>query len=503
MIEHLGSDTSSFVINGPTKNQTPAPTITQPHRTRSTAGIPEPDQIAPELLTSVIEEEVPLFLPNDDPPPPPVPPDGGVTAVTKDTLEEPAPSAPPSSVTSPRNGTPDEENRGRENTKKLSLKRKASGSLLRSPSFEPAEAADPPPLVPLTKESTASITQWSHSGPVQMVLSTTGASWALQKGPGGASKTSMKGVVSKPPVGPNSALKGMRGILNQFKRDNIGMAKEAESEDEENDEEMIADEVVELEIPAKSDDSSMDVDQARLAPWIPVPAPSPIAVVTAPRLVEVVGTNPQVQAQSSLQEPPDPLDLEMVVPEIDGSTRQTTGECSPINVPSEREVEGAPDDEVVRSFVISTTTVRFDLASVEASWRGAASSRSTSSTSAPDRPTSSLCTVQPSKITSSAGEAEATLSRVVSKDDFERMDVLGQFNRAFVITRLCKTAEGHDDLFIVDQHAADEKYNFERLQTETRIESQKLIKWVLNLSFSLPPVILPFCWPASLLARGC
>ena len=51
----------------PTKNQTPAPTITQPHRTRSTADISEPDQIAPEPLTSVIEEEVPLFLPSDDP----------------------------------------------------------------------------------------------------------------------------------------------------------------------------------------------------------------------------------------------------------------------------------------------------------------------------------------------------------------------------------------------------------------------------------------------------
>ncbi|ETW76829.1 hypothetical protein HETIRDRAFT_442135 [Heterobasidion irregulare TC 32-1] len=33
-----------------------------------------------------------------------------------------------------------------------------------------------------------------------------------------------------------------------------------------------------------------------------------------------------------------------------------------------------------------------------------------------------------------------------------------------------------DDLFIVDQHAADEKYNFETLQQTTRIESQRLFK---------------------------
>jgi DNA mismatch repair protein PMS2 len=33
-----------------------------------------------------------------------------------------------------------------------------------------------------------------------------------------------------------------------------------------------------------------------------------------------------------------------------------------------------------------------------------------------------------------------------------------------------------DDLFIVDQHAADEKYNFEMLQRETKIRSQQLIR---------------------------
>ncbi len=31
------------------------------------------------------------------------------------------------------------------------------------------------------------------------------------------------------------------------------------------------------------------------------------------------------------------------------------------------------------------------------------------------------------------------------------------------------------DLFIVDQHAADEKYNFENLQKTTQIHAQKLL----------------------------
>lgn len=59
------------------------------------------------------------------------------------------------------------------------------------------------------------------------------------------------------------------------------------------------------------------------------------------------------------------------------------------------------------------------------------------------------------------------------------MDVVGQFNKGFIITRL------RGDLFIVDQHASDEKYNFERLQKEARIQSQLLIKYANSLSFTL------------------
>ena len=38
------------------------------------------------------------------------------------------------------------------------------------------------------------------------------------------------------------------------------------------------------------------------------------------------------------------------------------------------------------------------------------------------------------------------------------MTILGQFNLGFIVTKL------GDDLFIIDQHATDEKYNFETLQ---------------------------------------
>ncbi|ELT93291.1 hypothetical protein CAPTEDRAFT_202090, partial [Capitella teleta] len=43
------------------------------------------------------------------------------------------------------------------------------------------------------------------------------------------------------------------------------------------------------------------------------------------------------------------------------------------------------------------------------------------------------------------------------------------FNLGFVIARL------NQDLFIIDQHASDEKYNFEMLQKHTVLSSQRLV----------------------------
>ncbi|XP_050672074.1 mismatch repair endonuclease PMS2 isoform X1 [Leptidea sinapis] len=66
-------------------------------------------------------------------------------------------------------------------------------------------------------------------------------------------------------------------------------------------------------------------------------------------------------------------------------------------------------------------------------------------------------------------KCEEELSREISKDSFKQMEILGQFNLGFIITRL------EDDLFIIDQHATDEIYNFESLQKSTEITSQKLV----------------------------
>ena len=80
--------------------------------------------------------------------------------------------------------------------------------------------------------------------------------------------------------------------------------------------------------------------------------------------------------------------------------------------------------------------------------------------------------------------AENRLSLIVSKEDFARMRIIGQFNLGFIIAvRPAKavpnsqsTSYAKDELFIIDQHASDEKYNFERLQSTTVVQNQRLVK---------------------------
>nr|XP_046234187.1 mismatch repair endonuclease PMS2 isoform X2 [Scatophagus argus] len=65
--------------------------------------------------------------------------------------------------------------------------------------------------------------------------------------------------------------------------------------------------------------------------------------------------------------------------------------------------------------------------------------------------------------------AEDELKKEISKDMFKQMEIIGQFNLGFIIAKL------NSDIFIIDQHATDEKYNFEMLQQHTVLQGQKLI----------------------------
>ncbi|MCJ1431646.1 hypothetical protein MMC27_001001 [Xylographa pallens] len=81
-----------------------------------------------------------------------------------------------------------------------------------------------------------------------------------------------------------------------------------------------------------------------------------------------------------------------------------------------------------------------------------------------------------------AHSPEERLSLTVSKEDFARMRIIGQFNLGFIIalrpshtSPLNSSDISSPELFIIDQHASDEKYNFERLQATTIVQNQRLV----------------------------
>ena len=90
---------------------------------------------------------------------------------------------------------------------------------------------------------------------------------------------------------------------------------------------------------------------------------------------------------------------------------------------------------------------------------------------------SSGTTPQPHPTTEpEASSPEERLSLTVLKEDFAHMDIVGQFNLGFVLAvRPSRSSTISDELFIIDQHASDEKFNFERLQSTTVVHNQRLV----------------------------
>jgi len=150
-------------------------------------------------------------------------------------------------------------------------------------------------------------------------------------------------------------------------------------------------------------------------------------------------------------------------------------------------------DEIQSTSLTGEATLQFDMSRLRSRMVARRARRANNPTSRP----SAFSTLANGAVTKAAGvqnrdadEAEAALARVIRKDDFAKMQVLGQFNKGFIIARLRHEADGKsaasDDLFIVDQHASDEKYNFETLQRTTVIKAQALIRWVPSLCQSNP-----------------
>jgi DNA mismatch repair protein PMS2 len=82
----------------------------------------------------------------------------------------------------------------------------------------------------------------------------------------------------------------------------------------------------------------------------------------------------------------------------------------------------------------------------------------------------------PSSTQLNTEDPEERLSLTVTKQDFNEMQIIGQFNLGFIIAvRPPTSTSPTSDLFIIDQHASDEKYNFERLSATTHLVSQRLV----------------------------
>ncbi|KAL0576188.1 ATP-binding mismatch repair protein [Marasmius crinis-equi] len=184
--------------------------------------------------------------------------------------------------------------------------------------------------------------------------------------------------------------------------------------------------------------------------------------------------------------------------EIDGSLLSSV---MPDMTSSKRKPEYVDRPEVIRTSSTQSSGdihLRFSLSEVTDSWaqlrdKLKLTRKKLKLSSNAHEASSGLAGTGDRSIVESPKAAEATLSRVIEKSDFSEMDVLGQFNLGFIIVR--KRGRGtiginsssdsdgdpahldmQDDLFIVDQHAADEKYNFETLQQTCSIKSQKLFK---------------------------
>ncbi|OBZ74667.1 DNA mismatch repair protein PMS1 [Grifola frondosa] len=150
--------------------------------------------------------------------------------------------------------------------------------------------------------------------------------------------------------------------------------------------------------------------------------------------------------------------------------RSTELTAPTVTAASEPSTGDRPRAEFVRTKDGEDVSLRLDLSRVSASWRQLR-----------ERLSDALAELDENK-------AIEALSRVIEKADFASMEPVGQFNLGFIIARRRKMPPGEgsledgsrvmemDDLFIVDQHAADEKYNFEVLQQTTKIKSQKLFQ---------------------------
>jgi len=312
---------------------------------------------------------------------------------------------------------------------------------------------------------------------VQMVLSTENASWNLRRG-----SEDVHGRPSKRPrtSSPTRSIAGVREAIKErltgfaLPGSQLSLPRTAEDSDEENDEAIEPTESADIEV----EDDVMSVDI--VDETMDLGEPEDI-VNESERSLNSTGD----RAVAGRVDAGDLVDLTQ-----DADTLEDDEDSSEIP-PRPRDRPHAHDQlthpEIVRSLEGDDISMHLDLSQLNKSWQHL---QERVAQRKPNESEMEITATVQVDLKQSAGienadydKAAEALSRVIDKADFASMEVVGQFNKGFIIARRKKgvasesdSEDGNimDDLFIVDQHAADEKYNFEDLQLKTKIESQKL-----------------------------
>ena len=340
---------------------------------------------------------------------------------------------------------------------------------------------------------------------VQMVLDTTGASWNLKPGQEGPPrKRPHPGDISGSSSG-KSVRANMRAQLAGFARGGARIVQENGEGDSDSPEEEEGREGIEQmavgedkERPRNSSLKKMDVDADVTELEIGDDGKTSTDVVDETMVIDSSESeddetpkqpnDTSLSAAAATAGSPNSAQADDLTSNTDVllSSSSETGAISESVVPatpsSLSKVSGVLT-EVVRTAMEDSASLVFDLRRTTNAWHAYLEHNSSSQPQLP-QPATRSSDLESADLGADDEKATATLARVLSKVDFGLMEVVGQFNRGFIVTRLSKIGKeglgATDDLFIVDQHAADEKYNFETLQATTRLESQRLFTWVAS-----------------------
>jgi DNA mismatch repair protein PMS2 len=139
---------------------------------------------------------------------------------------------------------------------------------------------------------------------------------------------------------------------------------------------------------------------------------------------------------------------------------------SPQTSPHDNSSEGGEpvedDSGVIRSKIYSPSHISYDFGSISSYFENSADAFS-------DCPALSM--VESSQLSLQSQLFSENYLRIeFDKQNFARLEVIGQFNLGFIIAKL------ENQLFIIDQHATDEKFRYEKLKSSHEIQLQSLLR---------------------------